>query len=159
MRFSALSSRPAPSPLPFNERFAGFAYALSHSLFVGRGACPSRCAKPFHPHNPLKSASIPRPTPTLPKTALSLALHYHSCLPCQREVDRRHDTNSCFVAFCLRYAHPFYIANFSAVKTEGLPHRTFRPALPLLAPLSKGSWIATRLLLIINCLALRFKPL
>ena len=37
----------------------------------------------------------------------------------------------CFVAFCLRYAHPFYIANFSAVKTEGLPHCHTRPALNL----------------------------
>ena len=74
----------APTPLPFNKRSVGFAYALSPSLFVGRGACPSRCAKPFHPHNPLKSASIPRPTPTLLKTVLSLALHYHTCLPCQR---------------------------------------------------------------------------
>ena len=29
---------PAPSPLPFNERSASFASALSHPLFVGRGS-------------------------------------------------------------------------------------------------------------------------
>ena len=37
-------------------------------------ACPSRCTKPLRPYNP-------------PKTALSLTLHYHTRLPCQRELD------------------------------------------------------------------------
>ena len=55
-------------------------------------------------------------------SALSLASHHHTCLPCQREVDWRHDTNFCLVASCLRYAHHFYIVNFSAVKTEGLQY-------------------------------------
>ena len=93
--------------------------ALSPSLFVGRVsvcawlalrpckalghtrlrhpclACPSRCAKPFHPHNPLKSTSIPRPTPNLPKTALYLDLHQHPCLlinalPVSQNVANRH---------------------------------------------------------------------
>lgn len=30
--------RKSPSPLPFNKRSAGFASALSHPLFVGRGS-------------------------------------------------------------------------------------------------------------------------
>ena len=38
--------------------------ALSHSLFVGRGACPSRCTEPFHPHNHCKSTTIPRKSPS-----------------------------------------------------------------------------------------------
>ena len=58
----------------------------------------------------------------LSKTALPLEKHHHTCLPCQREVDWRQDTSLDFIAFCLRYVHPFYAANFSAVKTEGLPH-------------------------------------
>ena len=38
-----------------------FAFELSHPLFVGRGACPSRCIEPFHPHNLLKSTSTASP--------------------------------------------------------------------------------------------------
>ena len=64
----------------------------------------------------------PRTNPS--KSALSFEKHYHPCLPCQREVDWRQGTNCCFVAFCLRYAHSFYIVNFSAVKTEGLLYTT-----------------------------------
>ena len=37
--------------------------ALSHPLFVGRGACPSRCIDPLNPHNPRKRTIIPRPAP------------------------------------------------------------------------------------------------
>ncbi len=37
--------------------------ALSHSLFVGEWACPSRCIDPLHPHNPRKRTIIPRPAP------------------------------------------------------------------------------------------------
>ena len=94
---TALSLASHHQPLPFNERSVCFASALSHSLFVergsvcactvlhlhyhivffvGRGACPSRCTKPFHPRKPLKSTSIPRPTPTLPKP--------HYPLPCTK---------------------------------------------------------------------------
>ena len=66
------------------------------------------------------------------------------CLPCQREVDWRQGTNCCFVAFYLRYAHPFYATNSSAVKTEGLSlHHPFQnrtipqKSPPHLPPLSK----------------------
>ena len=65
----------------------------------------------LHWHWPFEKLTIPRKTP-------------YSCLPCQREVDWRQGTNCCFVAFCLRYAHSFYIVNFSAVKTEGLLYTT-----------------------------------
>ena len=41
-----------------------FTFALSLSLFVGRGACPSRCTEPFHPHNLLKSTSTASPRTT-----------------------------------------------------------------------------------------------
>ena len=41
-------------------------------------------------------------------------------------MDWRQGTNCCFVAFYLRYAHPFYATNSSAVKTEGLPHQPFQ---------------------------------
>ena len=56
--------RKAPSPLPLNERFASFASALSHSLFVGERACPSRCTECCHSHNHCKSTNIPRPAPS-----------------------------------------------------------------------------------------------
>ena len=58
----------------------GFAFELSHSLFVGEWACPSRCSDPLHPHNDCKRTTIPRSAPTLPKPhyptkiAITLAL-------------------------------------------------------------------------------------
>ena len=36
-----------------------FTSALSHPLFVGRGACPSRCTNHFHSHNLPKTRTIP----------------------------------------------------------------------------------------------------
>ena len=71
---------------------------------------PAISAKAHHtlaPHHPFQNRTVPRSAP-------------HSCLPCQREVAWRQGTNCRFVASCLRYAHPLYIASFSAVKTEGL---------------------------------------
>ena len=38
-----------------------FTFALSHALFVGRGARPSRFTKPLHSHNLLKSTSTATP--------------------------------------------------------------------------------------------------
>ena len=38
-------------------------------------------------------------------------------------MDWRQDTNCCFIAFYLRYPRLFDLSNFSAVKTEGLPHQ------------------------------------
>ena len=72
----------------------------------------------------------------------TFAMHYHPCLPCQREVDWRQGTNCCFVAFCLRYAQPFYNANFSAVKTEGLLYH------PSLSTTSMPSLVKGELLLL-----------
>ena len=43
------------------ERSVCLASALSHPLFVGEWACPSRCTEPFHPHNLLKSTSTVSP--------------------------------------------------------------------------------------------------
>ena len=40
-----------------------FAFELSHPLFVGRGACPSRCTEPLHSHNHCKRTTIPRKSP------------------------------------------------------------------------------------------------
>ena len=37
----------------------GFTFALSLSLFVGRGACPSRCINPCHSRNHCKRTIIP----------------------------------------------------------------------------------------------------
>ena len=34
--------------------------ALSNPLFVGRGACPSRCTEPLYPHDHCKRTIIPR---------------------------------------------------------------------------------------------------
>ena len=89
------------------ERSVCFASALSHPLFVGERACSSRCTEYCHSHNHLKSTTIPCSAPPhLPPLSKGGGL------------TARHKL--CFVAFCLRYAHHFYIANFSAVKTEGL---------------------------------------
>ena len=44
----------------------GFASALSHSLFVGDGACPSRCTLHCHFLNPRQPRSIPRKALNLP---------------------------------------------------------------------------------------------
>ena len=57
--FLAVTVGIAPPSAP-SMRFS----ALSHSLFVGRGACPSRCTEPFHPHNHCKSTTIPRKSPS-----------------------------------------------------------------------------------------------
>ena len=56
-----------------------------------------------------------------PCETLGVQLRASMPVPCQREVDWRQGTSLDFIAFCLRYVHPFYAANFSAVKTEGLP--------------------------------------
>ena len=60
----------------------------------------------------LLSISISYAPSSLSKTALPLALHHHPCLPCQREVDWRQGTSLDIIAFCLRYANHFYVANF-----------------------------------------------
>ena len=52
-----------------------FTFALSHALFVGRGARPSRCTKPLHSHNLLKSTTAFRHAPTLPQPHPSIS-HY-----------------------------------------------------------------------------------
>ena len=75
----------------------------------------------LHWHWPFEKRTIPRKTP-------------YSCLPCQREVDWRQGTNCCFVAFCLQYAHPVYITNFFAVKTEGLSHQPLAQHQPFQKP-------------------------
>ncbi len=98
--FSALS--PSLFVLQSSVCLYGFAFALSHSLFVGERACPSRCTNPCHSHNPFKSTATLAPRPTLPK-----------------------------------------------------PHYPLLCTITL-GSLVKGSWLATRLLLIINCNILRF---
>ena len=55
-----------------------FAFELSHSLFVGERACPSRCTKPFHSHRHLKRTSIPRFTPHSPKRTQKSAIRVYS---------------------------------------------------------------------------------
>ena len=55
--------RPAPPRLPY-KRSVCLASALSHPLFVGEWACPSRCIEPLHPHNHCKMTIIPRPAPS-----------------------------------------------------------------------------------------------
>ena len=40
-----------------------FAFELSHSLFVGEWACPSRCTNPLHSHNHCKRTTRPRLAP------------------------------------------------------------------------------------------------
>ena len=117
---------PSPPPLPFNERSACFASALSHPLFVGRA---SMCAYTLsHPHH------------SSPHTNILASLSKVRC--CRPKKFGR--------------------------LPEGLPHRPspspqpsqnhIRPS-PLataLGSLVKGSWIATRLFLTINCNILRF---
>ena len=52
-----------------------FTSALSHSLFVGERARPSRCTNPCHSHNHCKRKITPSLHTTPSKTALSLAPH------------------------------------------------------------------------------------
>ena len=124
---------PRPTPPAFHNanicmHWYAFTFALSLALhyhiglFVGRGACPSRCTNPCHSHNHCKRTITPSLHTNPSKTALSLENCHHTCLPCQREVDWRQGTNCCSVAFYLRHVRLFYSPNFSAVKTEGLPH-------------------------------------
>ena len=49
--------------------------ALSNPLFVGRGACPSRCTEPLYPHDHCKRTIIPRSHQPLSKP------HYPSKSP------------------------------------------------------------------------------
>ena len=50
--------------------------ALSHSLFVGERACPSRCTNPCHSHNRCKRTITPSLHTNPPKPTLSLAQHH-----------------------------------------------------------------------------------
>ena len=61
IRFSALSH--SLFVLQSSVCLYSFAFALSHSLFVGERACPSRCNKPCHSHSHLKRISILRSAP------------------------------------------------------------------------------------------------
>ena len=49
----------------FYIQLYAFTFELSHPLFVGEWACPSRCTDPLHLHNHYKKAIIPRPTSVL----------------------------------------------------------------------------------------------
>ena len=71
----------------FSSRTNPSKTSLSHSPFVGERACSSRCIEPLYPHNHRKRTIIHSPHTNPSKTALSLEKHYHTCLPCQREVD------------------------------------------------------------------------
>ncbi len=86
----------------------GFTFALSLSLFVGRGACPSRCINPCHSRNHCKRTIIP-----LLRT-ITLA-----SLVKGRWIDGKAQTVS-LLRFTCDISVFFYLPNFSAVKTEGL---------------------------------------
>ena len=141
--------------------------ALSLSLFVGDELAPPVAPNLSIPTTFSKAHQPLRPALNLPPLSKGggLTARHKLLLHC----------------VCLQYICLFYLPNFSAVKTEGLLHRyPFAPHQPLPKPhypllrtnptnttlslamhyilgsLVKGSWIATRLLLIINSNILRF---
>ena len=70
-----------------------FTFALSHALFVGRGARPSRCTKPLHPHNHLKPPSTLIRThphsPFSPRVSPQLLLRFPHRQPRRRPTHNR----------------------------------------------------------------------
>ena len=81
--------------------------ALSHPLFVGAWACPSRCTEYCHPHTHCKRTIIPRPAPPpLPPLSKGGGL------------TARHKLSLCCVLLAIHL--PFLFTKLFAVKTEGL---------------------------------------
>ena len=132
-------------------------------------ACPSRCTEPLHPNNFLKSTSI-----ALPRTTKLASLVKGEVLSPERirattgGIDflphpfRFSDTsvnNPSIVgsaSHCNR-SSPLHkgAKGDSALPTIPKPHYP-SPCTTTLGSLVKGSWIATRLFLTINCNILRF---
>ena len=73
-----------------------------------------RCCRPIkfgrRPEGLPHHHSLPRTNPS--KTALSLASHHHTCLPCQREVDWRQGTNLNIIAFTCDMSTLFILQTF-----------------------------------------------
>ena len=128
------------------------AHTLRHPCL----ARSSRCTEPFHSHNLLKSTSTASPRTT---TLASLVKG--------RWIDGKAQALILLLSACdmptIFMLQTFCRQDGGIAQQPLSPHNPFQnrtipsPCTTFLAPLSKGSWIATRLLLIINCLALRFK--
>ena len=88
--------------------------------------------KPIIKAHAVKYFTNPRPASTLHKTELSLALHHHTCLPCQREVDWRQGTNCCFVEFYLRYVRLFLFTKLFLPSRRRDCHTTIPRSAPTL---------------------------
>ena len=145
---------------------------LSHSLFVGRGACPSRCIEPLNPHNHYKRTIIPSP-----RTTTLASLVKGEVLSPERI--RATTGGIAFLPYPFRFSdtsvnNPSIVGSASHCNRSSPLHKGAKgdsalPTIPkphypslrttTLGSLAKGSWIATRLLLTVNCLALRFKHL
>ena len=143
----------------------------AHTLRLPCLACPSRCIDPLHSHNLLKSTSTASPRTTtlaslvkgrwIDGKAQALILLLSVC-----------DTSAFFIHQIFlpsrrRDCLPFHRTSLSPRPLQKNDNPSLAPTLPkphyptprtaALGSLAKGSWIATRLLLIINCLAQRFK--
>ena len=75
-------------------------------------ACSSRCTKPLRQYNP-------------PKTALSLALHYHTWLPCQRELDCGKAFFILYIAILCDFSNVNICLALFAARLRDRLHRTF----------------------------------
>ena len=116
---------------------------LSHSLFVGRVACPSRCIEPLNPHNHYKRTIIPSP-----RTITLAALVKGEVLSPERIRATTGGIATPTFRSALTFPKPHYpskIANtlaslvkgellllsFAQPTIEGLPHRTLSFPQPL----------------------------
>ena len=102
----------------------GFTFEISHRTLRRGGACSSRCTKPLRQYNP-------------PKTALSLALHYHTWLPCQRELDCGKAFFILYIAILCDFSNVNICLALFAARLRDRLHRTFPLLLtpPLTIPL------------------------
>ena len=101
--------RPTPFPQPLQKGNTPSPHTTTlASLVKGEVLSPDKLGR--RPEGLPHHHSLPRTNPS--KTALSLASHHHTCLPCQREVDWRQGTNLNIIAFTCDMSTLFILQTF-----------------------------------------------